>query len=361
MTFLRVLAATCLSRAIVGRSALAPLKVFLMVGQSNMEGHGFVDTTDANGSLMNGTLRWLVHDPQTASEFADFLAPGGGWVIRDDIIVATTDQNNRTGNLTVGFGGEESSIGPELSFGMRLADVLGEQVLLLKAVWGGKSLAGDYRPPSAVNKRGNPQNVTLVSLDDGQKAGVYFRLVIETVRDMLGRLSEIVLGYDPTVGYEIFALEWHQGWNDGCDFAHALSDERNAANEYEANLADFVVDMRRALLEFRCGRDMPVIIGASGFAGKPGHEAANCDVDFGAGVCTALRKIWSAQMAVGDSSKHPEVGLTRTVDSVPFLREKRFSPGTQGYHWWNNAETYVLLGRAMADATLAAKGRVLLV
>lgn len=335
-------------------STRAPLKVVLMVGQSNMEGHGYVGKTNKAGRPVNGTLCSLVHDPRTATEFAEFIGPGGKWVVREDVIVATTSQSNRTGYLTVGFGEEDTLIGPELSFGMRLADVLGEQVLLLKTAWGGKSLAGDYRSPSAVNKRGNPQNATLVSLDDGRQAGVYFKLALDTIRDVLGRLPEVVPGYDKRAGYEVIAFEWHQGWNDACDFGHDLSDERNAANEYEANLVDFIIDMRHALLEFKCSCEMPVVIGASGFAGKPGQEAKNSDDEFGAGVCTALRTIWSAQMAVGDPSRKEEVGIVRTVDTVPFLREKRLSPGIQGYHWWNNAETYVLLGRAMADATLAA-------
>ena len=38
----------------------APLKVFILVGQSNMEGHGYMDTKDDEGNFRNGTLEWTV-------------------------------------------------------------------------------------------------------------------------------------------------------------------------------------------------------------------------------------------------------------------------------------------------------------
>lgn len=41
------------------------------------------------------------------------------------------------------------TIGPELGFGWVVGDALEEPVLLVKCAWGGKSLAVDFRPPSA--------------------------------------------------------------------------------------------------------------------------------------------------------------------------------------------------------------------
>lgn len=345
--------ASLLSHGVAKECAGKPLKVFIMAGQSNMEGHGYVDAKDsATGKFKNGTLSYLISDPRTKEEFAAVLGSDGKWVVRKDVIVTTTDQNNRSGPLTVGFGGEETSIGPELGFGINLANKLGERILLLKTVWGGKSLAGDYRPPSAVASRGNPQNATLVKLDSGKLSGVYFKQVVDTVRHVLGHLPDIVPDYDHAAGYELATFEWHQGWNDACDFKHGLSDNKNSAHEYEKNLVDFIPDMREALKAFPGADKLPFVVGASGFAGEPGHEALNCDANFGAGVCTGLRMIWSGQMAVGDPAAHPEVGTVKSVNSVPFLREKQFSPGGQGYHWWNNAETYYLLGKAMAGATV---------
>ena len=42
----------------------SPLKVIVMVGQSNMQGHGYMDRTDDDGNFRNGTLEWMVEqDP----------------------------------------------------------------------------------------------------------------------------------------------------------------------------------------------------------------------------------------------------------------------------------------------------------
>merc|ERR1712079_922411 len=99
------------------------------------------------------------------------------------------------------------------------------------------------------------------------------------------------------------------------------------ANEYEKNLADFVVDMRKALKsEFKCADNLPFILGAAGFAGSPDNPKNKGK--FGDFVEDSLRVIWSAYMAVGNPSKHPEVGAVHTVDSVPFAKRSEESPGT---------------------------------
>ena len=56
------------------------------------------------------------------------------------------------GPLSTRFGCEGSAankIGPEFGFGYRMADALQEQILIIKTAWGGKTLAGDFRPPSS--------------------------------------------------------------------------------------------------------------------------------------------------------------------------------------------------------------------
>lgn len=331
--------------------AAGPLPIILMAGQSNMQGHGIVSEKDDSGHYKNGTLSYAITDPSTRADFAAIVNPDGSWVTLDDVLMFTVDQSNRSGSLTVGFGGESTSIGPELGFGVTLAQQHKERVLLLKTAWGGKSLAGDYRPPSAVAVRGNPQGAALVDIPGNKQCGVYYKLMVDTIREVLGNLETIVPNYDKEAGYQIRSLQWHQGWNDACDFDHPLSDPKNAAHEYEENLADFIIDMRKSLGEFNTLDNMPFVVGATGMGGKPGHEPPTCDADFGAGVCKALRMIWTAQMNNGNPKLHPEVGAVSSVDTTPFLRSKEDSPGTQGYHWWNNAESYYYIGRAMAYAT----------
>lgn len=59
--------------------------------------------------------------------------------------------------------------------------------------------------------------------------------------------------------------------------------------------------------------------------------------------------VHAAQMAVGDAAKHPGfAGTVRTVDTRPFWRTVAQSPGDEGHHYNRNAETYTLVGDALA-------------
>ena len=78
------------------------MKVFVLAGQSNMEGKG--KGSDYNpppgkppasyhqglppGALLNGTLLYQVHDPRTAKEFAQYWdASTSNWTVLDDVKV----------------------------------------------------------------------------------------------------------------------------------------------------------------------------------------------------------------------------------------------------------------------------------
>jgi hypothetical protein len=77
-----------------------PLKVFILAGQSNMEGHGFVKADPRrNGS--KGSLERLVKDPATADKFKHLVDRDGKWVVRDDVWIHYL---GRKGKLTVGYG-----------------------------------------------------------------------------------------------------------------------------------------------------------------------------------------------------------------------------------------------------------------
>ena len=110
-----------------------PVKVFILAGQSNMEGK-------AKMSL----LEYQATAEKTRAEFAH-LKKDGKWIVRDDVWIKFLD---RKGKLTVGFG-SEGCIGPELEFGNVMGNHFQEQVLLIKTAWGGRSLYRDFRSPSA--------------------------------------------------------------------------------------------------------------------------------------------------------------------------------------------------------------------
>ena len=89
MQLVMVTTAALLLAALPLAAAAGTLKVFVLAGQSNMEGHAEVATLDpATGKPKNGTLLYQTTDPRTAAEFAP-LRQGGRWTVLDNVKVCT--------------------------------------------------------------------------------------------------------------------------------------------------------------------------------------------------------------------------------------------------------------------------------
>jgi len=277
------------------------IKVFLLAGQSNMEGHGFVKA-DPKRNGGKGSLEYLAKDPATAGKFKHLLGKNGAWAVRDDVWVHFL---GRKGRLTVGFGANEDRIGPELGFGQVVGDAYEEPVLLVKLAWGGKSLAKDFRPPSS-----------------GGEVGPYYKEIVQRTKDLLGNLTKEFPEFEGR-GYELVGFGWHQGWNDRVN--QAFNDE------YEKNMANFIRDIRMDLGVKR----LPFVIAETGMMGKnETHPRA--------------LSLMKAQAAVAEYEEFK--GNVAFVGTRDFWREKEVSPTAQGYHWNTNAETYYLIGEAMGHA-----------
>ena len=68
-----------------------PLKVILMVGQSNMQGHGYMLKQDDDGNYLNGTLPWMIETyPEKYAKLKDTT---GNWTVRNDVWIAYNRQN----------------------------------------------------------------------------------------------------------------------------------------------------------------------------------------------------------------------------------------------------------------------------
>jgi hypothetical protein len=280
-----------------------PVKVFILAGQSNMEGAGAI-----RGNLERndgkGGLEYLVKDPATADRYAHLVDEKGAWVVRDDVWIWYFD---RKGGLTVGYGARNDRIGPELEFGHVVGDQYEDQVLLLKIAWGGKSLAKDFRPPSS-----------------GGEVGPFYKELFQHVRDVLSNLETHFPEYDGQ-GYEIVGLGWHQGWNDRVNQAYN--------DAYEKNMANFIRDVRKELAI----EGLPFVIAETGMSGhKETHPRA--------------LSLMRAQAAVAKHEEFKEnVAFVGTKD---FYRPPEVSPSGQSYHWNSNAETYFLIGHGMGKAMI---------
>jgi alpha-galactosidase len=110
-------------------AARKPVRVFILAGQSNLEGAGVIKA-DPRRNGGKGSLEFLVKDAATAMRFAPLVNSAGQWRTRDDVWVSYLD---RKGPLTVGFGARrDETIGPELGVGWVPGDALDEPVFLMK-------------------------------------------------------------------------------------------------------------------------------------------------------------------------------------------------------------------------------------
>ncbi|MBM4041652.1 MAG: sialate O-acetylesterase [Planctomycetes bacterium] len=119
-----------------GQAGRSPVKVFLLAGQSNMEGQAVVDLDhprDYNGG--KGTLVDVMRDPAKAPLFAHLKDKDGKWAVRGDVWVwYKTASGLKKGNLSIGYAvyPGKHHFGPELQCGHVLGNALDSQVLLVK-------------------------------------------------------------------------------------------------------------------------------------------------------------------------------------------------------------------------------------
>ncbi len=287
-----------------------PVRVFLLAGQSNMVGSGFVNSDEKrNGG--RGSLEYLVKDDATANKYKHLIDEKGDWMVRDDVWIHDLD---RKGPLTVGYGSGSDRIGPELGFGWVVGDSFEEPVLLIKMAWGGKSLAVDFRPPSS-----------------GGEVGPYYKEIVDRTKALLDNLPAVFPEFADRkfeisgFGWHQGGFGWHQGWNDRVN--------QSFNDEYETNLANFIRDVRKDLEV----QDLAFVIAETGMSGvEETHPRA--------------LSLMNAQAAVAE---YPEFqGNVAFVGTKAFWRDKEHSPTGQAYHWNTNAETYYLIGEAMGRAML---------
>jgi hypothetical protein len=291
-------------------SPVASVKVFILAGQSNMEGQAVVDLDGKNYNEGRGTLKTLLTDPAKAARLQHLRAPDGKWATRDDVWVRYQRERGPllAGPLGVGYAvyGGTHHFGPELQFGHVVGNAVAPPVLLIKTAWGGKSLFKDFRPPSS-----------------GGEVGPYYTKMIAEVRAALANLATELpklAGARP----EIAGLVWYHGWNDGVN-------PQTAVPEYEQNLVNLIQDVRK---EFNVPK-LPVVIGE---VTGPWVKAP-----------PDWEKLRAAQAA---AAARPELGgHVVFVPTRDFVRKPEDSPNpTHGHHEFGNAETYFLVGDALGRA-----------
>ena len=99
------------------QQAEVPIQVFILAGQSNMEGQGVVDLYHPEYyNSGRGTLLHVLSDPEKVKVYQHIRDKEGKWVVRDDVWCRfRTKREVRKGPLTIGFAGYPGKhhIGPE--------------------------------------------------------------------------------------------------------------------------------------------------------------------------------------------------------------------------------------------------------
>ena len=170
-----------------------PVKVYIMAGQSNMQGKGSIEGEGTN------SLRYTVKN-DSKKEYQFLVKPDGQWVERDDvwIFLDQLPRESKYGKLTPGYGSSGGQVGPEIGFGHKMGEALDEKVLVIKTCWGGKSLGHNFLPPS-VGKYKKP----LVPGDPG----FYYHEILRIVKDVTENVKTYFPDYEGQ-GVELAGLCW---------------------------------------------------------------------------------------------------------------------------------------------------------
>jgi alpha-galactosidase len=330
----KLLAALCLATPLHA----APLKVYILAGQSNMQGHANVSTFD-----------YMARDPKTAPLLKQMRDSKGKPTVCDRVWISYLSEDRggstvKEGQLTAGFGAREEVIGPEFTFGITMEKHVKEPILLIKTAWGGKSLHTDFRPPSA----------------GAGEAGKYYQLMMEHVKKVLEDPKKVVPKYNARDGYELAGFVWFQGWNDLVDGgAYPNRNQKDGYDRYSEYLAHLIRDVRKDLKAPK----LPFVIGVLGVGGptadydSPRYKGVHQNFrdamaapakrpEFKGNVAAVLtEKFWDKKLEAAREKK----------DRTPEEEEIAKGASNQGFHYLGAAKILGQIGKAFADALVEMK------
>jgi hypothetical protein len=377
-----------------------PLKIYILAGQSNMEGQARIETFDYIGD-----------DPATAPLLEEMRGPDGRPRVCERVWISyLTGSPDRgtlgegTGKLTAGYGSRSNpsedggKIGPEFTFGIAMEKAYDGPVLIIKTAWGGKSLNTDFRSPSAgpyefneaqlENLKKQGRDIEQAKADKAAKTGRFYRLMINHVKHVLSDIKGIVPNYDAKQGYEIAGFVWFQGWNDMVDGGtYPNRSKPGGYAKYGEWMAGFIRDVRQDLNAPK----LPFVIGVMGVGGvqeKPNYFRQAMAAPAAMGefkgnvVAVQTAPYWDEALA-SIELKHSKVngmayflrtehkdhankdGKMTQKQQRAYIQEYRatlitpeedafwqYAASHQGYHYFGCAKTFAQIGKAFAEAML---------
>jgi len=279
--------------------AKGPVKIFLLMGQSNMNGRGRIE---------------VLRDKLT-KDLPDKYPPSLV-EMRKDVWITGANGNGISKQMSnvrlePGFA-QFDYFGPELAFGHAVGDHFDEPVMLIKIFGGGTPLATDWTSPSAAKRTGRQGPLK------GRRAG--FQKAFYRTKDTVENLAELIEGYGPKQGYQIMGMVWVHGNADGGKFAR----------EYEDNLVDFITDLR----EMFALPELPFIAVESLSSRAPGSAFQNA-------VDRVNRKAGNKQAAA--------ILAKSKIDLKGDEAYSVYNASGDSAHWKHNSRAYLDVGYWSAE------------
>ena len=303
-----------------------PVKVFILMGQSNMLGMGEVEPDGKDGTLANATKSKVLYQHLVGAD--------GDWTVRKDVrnvrVMGSGDGPWKVYKNDWLTAADTDKIGPELQFGFIMGHFFDEPVLILKSCIGNRSLGWDLLPPGSEQYEFDghtyagfgdspmkwPTGTTPTPIS--WTAGIQYVGDTAAAKDVLADLGTY---YPGATQYEIAGFVFWQGDKDRYD--------DGLASRYETNLVNLIKALRR---DFNAP-DAPFVCATLGQTekGATGNDGLILD----------------AQLAVdGDAGNYPEfAGNVATVYSNPLSQG-----GSSNGHYNGNAETYMNVGDGLGWA-----------
>ncbi len=310
-----------------------PVKVFIMMGQSNMLQYGKVGSPD-------GSQAKTVYSGIKAGKYTYLVDSDNKLKQRKDARYIWTMQGR--GVRTQEWLGAKNKVGVELGTGWHLADHHKEPVMMLKAAIGNRGLGWDLLPPSVGTYEVNGEKFP--GYREYQDNGKIMKFVkgVSKVISKKGRskgkevdpwyagknydddtgnakavLADIGKYYPGSKKYEIAGFFWWQG---------AKDQNPNHAARYEVHLVELIKSLRK---DFNAP-NAPFVIATLGIPdGKLGDSPTH--------------KIVAAQLAVANHKEFK--GNVATVDTRKF-----YGGGSANSHYGSNGEFIMQVGDEMGKA-----------
>lgn len=280
-----------------------PVKVFILMGQSNMLGFG-------NAGQLKGIA---------GAQYPYLVDDAGNWIVRQDVrnVFFCMGKLRYNDWLTAENGNGSGKFGPEIGIGNYLGHVIDAPVLILKSCVGNRALGWDLLPPSAVGTGvggksyqgdSDSSNRKVKENSGGWYAGLQYDQDVGAAQDALKNLSTY---YPGAKEYEVAGFFWWQG---------NAEQGKGSVENYDKNLAFLFNDLRKDF------------------------NAPNAKF-----VCATLGehdKSATLSQKMFDFAGRPEFKDQAAV----FYTKPVSKGGGSGGHYSGNAETYMNVGEGMGRA-----------